>query len=86
MKTWFVVFLLFGFYGTANVFGVDPTRVRVTRVIAPVPQTIFVPQIQVVPYEHVRTEVAPIVYPTPLRDLLFGRQRVTHVFSPQVTR
>ena len=84
MKAAFIVFVLLGMYGSAEVFGFDPARIQVRQTVVMAPPVIFVPHTTMVPYQLVRTEVTPIVYPTPLRNLLFGRQRVTHVFSPQV--
>ena len=81
MKTWFIVLLLFGFCGTASVYGVDPTRSRV----AP-PQVIMRPQVTMVPYEHLRTDIIRREFRTPLRDWLIGRERVRHIYAPQVTR
>lgn len=88
----FIVFLLFAFYGTPRVMGVDPGVYQVPLYQAPQvyqrqfyapPQTIFLPRIEMVPYNLQRSEVSPIQYPTPIRDLLFGRYRIKHYYVPQ---
>jgi len=89
----FIVFLLFGFYGSAKVFGQDinatfyrvPARATIPIAAAP-PQVLLVPQVQMVPFVYDRTEVIQRQYRTPLRDVLFGRYRINQFYSPQVTR
>ena len=93
MPILFVTFLLFAFYGTDRVWGQEPIRmpVAVAPVICPncvpvVPQALYQPQIQLVPYQYQRTEVMPRDYRTPLRDLFLGRYRINHYYTPQVQR
>lgn len=89
MRLAFVTFLMLAFYGSTDCFGQPPTytvprwytpQVYAPSVYAP-PPTIYVPQVQMVPYQLERTEVIPREYATPLRDLLFGRWRMQHVYK-----
>jgi hypothetical protein len=85
MKTAFVVFLLFGFYGSADVFGVDPTRLPQQPVtVMPVPQVILVPRTTMVPYQLDRTEVIRREFRTPVRDWFLGRYRINNYYRSQV--
>ena len=83
-----IVFLLFGFYGSANCFGQVAVAVQpvVPYVYVPqvyyAPRVVYVPQVQAVPYQYQRTEVYRQDYRTPLRDLLFGRYRAYDFYSP----
>lgn len=49
----------------------------------PAPQ-IYVPQVQLVPYQYQGTQVYERQYATPIRDLFFGRYRIQHQYAPQV--
>lgn len=92
MRVLFITFLLLAFYGNARCWGVDPSvyqvphyyapQVYAAPLYAPAP-TIYVPQVQMVPYRLDRTEVVPQHYRTPLRDLLFGRYRINNYYVPQ---
>jgi hypothetical protein len=83
MKTAFVVFLLFGIYGSADVFGVDPARLPQQTVVM-APQVILVPRTTMVPYQLDRTEVIRREFMTPVRDWLLGRYRINSYYRPQV--
>ena len=94
MRLWYIVFLLFGFYGTPSVFGQElqppvisqPSPVYVAPCVGCLPQVIYRPQIQLVPYLYQNSTVRQMEYPTPLRNLFFGRYRINHYYQPQVTR
>ena len=92
MKTLFVTFLLFAFYGSARVYGQEfagtgtpvvvyqaPLVVQYLQVYPPV---VYRPQVQMVPYQLQRVEATP--WRTPLRSMLFGPMRMTPVYAPQV--
>lgn len=92
MRLAFVTFLLLAFYGSTKCYGIDPEIYRVPRYYTPQvfapqvyapPPTIYVPQVQMVPYQLERTDVIRHEWRTPLRDLLFGRYRVQNIYTPQ---
>jgi hypothetical protein len=93
----FITFLMFAFYGSswrchgqglvipqAQVYPVAPVSPAQLRVYYahPAPPVVYVPQIQVVPYQYDRTEVYRRFYRTPLRDALFGRYRAFDYYRP----
>ena len=93
IKIAFVTFLLMAFYGTPRCMAQPPiTFPAVTPgqiVVAPAyrvvaPQTILVPQVQMIPYQLQRVEVQPRFYSTPVRNWLWGRYRINSIYAPQV--
>ena len=85
MRLLFIVFLLFGFYGTPRVYGQQliPVSPVPYQTAWQVPQTILVPQTTMVPYQLEQSQVIRREYATPLRDLLLGRYRMQHIYRPQ---
>ena len=88
----FITFLLFAFYGDSwrcHAQGLVIPQVQVApvyqvpayQVYQPAPM-IYVPQVQMIPYQYDRTEVYRREYRTPLRDALFGRYRAYNFYSP----
>ena len=61
--------------------GVMPLAVPCPNCVQP-PQTLYVPQVQMLPYQYQRTDIARRHYVTPIRAWFFGRYRINHVYSP----
>jgi len=93
MRLMFLIFILFGVYGSN-------WRIAQGQVVAPMPvvvypaypvyvpaqQVIYRPYVQMVPYQYQGSSVHQIQYPTPLRDLLFGKYRIDHYYAPQMNQ
>lgn len=93
MRSLFVTFLLFAFYGTPKVYGQElvyplPSQQMIYQpsyqsLYPPtMPQRLYVPQVQMIPYDYQRTEVTRRLYRTPFRDLLFGRYKIYDYYAP----